>query len=765
MHQYSFPFFLVLLVFFPLAVRGMIPGGLSGAVTDDEGTPLAGVHVSLPDLQRIVVTDERGVFFIPGIEAGAYRLRVSHIGYRVVELRVLVGQDAVSSVPVIRLFPTPVNMGEVSVYSTRSEELLRNVPLPMSVAVSEQLLRTPAIGIVDALDVQPGVALIRDGPWATDISIRGLGRSNVVTLIDGARIETSTNIAAGLSLVDISDVDRIEVIRGAASTLYGTGATGGVINIISASGGYRESLAASAAFTSGYSSVNDGAMGALSIAAGASNWHARLHGRVRSAADMQTPEGLLADSRFRDRSIAVSTGVRVWGSHEITARYQLVQARDVGIPGGAAFPGAASARYPEAERELLTATWSAALPVPGMQRMSLRYIRQTIEREVELAVNPTTTVRPSAEHIMDGVQLQSNWLPGGSHRLTAGVDVWQRQYTGRRIRELRARNTVIADMPLPDAVFRSIGAYAQDEFSMINDRMRATLGGRIDLIDVWNDAAFDLLYTEVNGVRNDAPSNRVLRWPASESRELSWSAYSGLLYSLHETLDLSFNAAQSFRAPALEERYQYIELGGATYLGDPALSAERGSCFDFGLRYRSARMSVSTNVFANFMRDLVVDAQEADTLYIKRNIGHALLTGFELLGEYTPYANVTLYTGFSLLRGRDTGNDSNLPSISPVTLQTGVRLPLFDILHADVRFTVTADQERVAEGETITPGVALVDLGLRSTTTRLGGLGVQLFGGVENLLNRAYRRHISTLRGMNRLEAGRNIYVRLRLLW
>ena len=176
---------IVMLILFATSSRALLAqhAAISGTVTSSDGAPLSAAHVALPDALRGVVADEQGRFYISGVEAGRQRLRVTHVGFRVEEREIVVEQGATLRLT-ITLQPTTVDMGEVRVSATRSEELVRNVPLPMQVAVSEQLLRAPSVGIADALDAQPGVALIRDGVWGTDVSIRGHGRSNVVTLVE-----------------------------------------------------------------------------------------------------------------------------------------------------------------------------------------------------------------------------------------------------------------------------------------------------------------------------------------------------------------------------------------------------------------------------------------------------------------------------------------------------------------------------------------------------------------------------------------------------
>ena len=79
-----------------------------------------------------------------------------------------------------------------------------------------------------------------DGVWATNINIRGLGESRLVTLVDGNRVETATDLTASLSMIDINDIERVEIIKGAQSSLYGTGAMGGIVNIITKDGHFAE---------------------------------------------------------------------------------------------------------------------------------------------------------------------------------------------------------------------------------------------------------------------------------------------------------------------------------------------------------------------------------------------------------------------------------------------------------------------------------------------------------------------------------------------
>ncbi len=736
---------------------------LRGAVHDDDGRPLEGVHAYIEAQQRGTVTNSRGHYFLGGLEEGQMHVRFSHIGYASEQRRIkLRSGDSVSIS--VQMTARLLDMGDVTITGTRSHELQRESPFPVSVVGSEQLIRSAPVSVSDALDAEPGIALLRDGVWGTDVSIRGLSRANVVTLVDGARIETATNLAAGLSLVDVTDVDRVEVIRSGASSMYGTGATGGVVNVVTRNGTYSNAFRLSGGFNSSYTSVNNGSGAALTVDASDSRWYLHLHGGMRGAEDARTPDGVLRDSRFHDRSMNLSAGVRPFGTHEMRLRYQRVRAEDVGIPGGAAFPEQASARYPDEDRELLMAEYDSGPLGTRLRGLSLQVFRQIIGRNVELIPNAAVVVRPSADHVMNGLQAQSIWH-FGAHRLTVGVDGWQRSYSGIRLREVRATNTVIADLPLPDARFRSLGLYAQDDVSLNAQRLRLTVGGRIDQIHVENDESYDLQYIERDGERNTSPPGRMLRWPAEESDEISWSAHAGLLYHLTDAIDLTANAARSFRAPSLEERFQFIELGGAAYVGDVDLAAEKGTFLDAGIRLRDDDFTLRANAFLRLMGDLVVDARVNDTLYRKSNVGEARLYGAELTGEFRLADGFIGYASAALVRGEDTGAGTDLPQMPPLSGRAGLRLAMLPAVTVDLSADLTADQEHTAPGEIRTPGSMRVNLRLRSDQLRFGSVGFSLSGGVENLFDRAWRRHLSTLRGLIVSEPGRNIYIRMRVLW
>ncbi|HOS71420.1 MAG TPA: TonB-dependent receptor plug domain-containing protein, partial [Bacteroidales bacterium] len=124
-----------------------------------------------------------------------------------------------------------VNLGEVVVSSLRLDRQVKKLPVPLAVVRSFDYQKQSSLTLSNVLEKKSGISMGGDGVWATNINIRGLSENRLVTLIDGNRVETANDLTASMSMIDMYDVERVEVIKGAQSSLYGSGAMGGIVNI------------------------------------------------------------------------------------------------------------------------------------------------------------------------------------------------------------------------------------------------------------------------------------------------------------------------------------------------------------------------------------------------------------------------------------------------------------------------------------------------------------------------------------------------------
>lgn len=744
---------------------------------------------------KATITNRKGNFTFSNLEKGSFQLMVSFVGYETFKQDIKLQQ---SKQLTISLAKELVNLGEVIVSSLHQDKMEKNVAMPVEIMHADELEKAVAFSPAEALENEPGISMKNDAPWATSLNIRGMNEKRIVALVDGNRIETASDLAAGLSMVDFTDLERIEVIKGASSLLYGTGAMGGVVNFISKKAHYADQFFASGNFQGGYQSVNQLFSRKVTINTGAEKWNLHLSGKMRDAENIQTPEGELPNSQFTDNNISVAFGLRPFQNHELNLQFQRFFGEDIGIPGGSAFPGPAEATYPKEKRLLYSGKYTITNPTDALENISLKYYHQYILRDVELIPNiqkitpnaritPQKTL-PKGNHYTDGIQLKTNWSAFKAHDITAGFDLWQRRLETSREKYIMKEpldaggnpvdtiNIIRGEEPIPDAVYGNAGVFLQDQFSLLDDKLNLTLGLRYDLIRVSNEKALDPIFLIIDGNALDPIPNQRITFPEQTLYNKSWSANIGMLYALTNDMDLTLSMGRSFRAPSIEERYKYIDLGNMVKLGDPDLKPEEGYSLDLGLRIWKPKVNIKINGFLNSFSNMIVEkpgefvytyntgveegTQDTLPALINSNVSKALLYGFDMQTNYNIVKNTVLYAKASFVRGKDTKNEENLPLIPPLNGIAGIKYHIPGIAAIDLSSSMYNDQNKTAEGEQKTRGYAIYNLVISSAEFDLNMPRIKFTAGVKNIFDRAYRNHLSTNRGIINTEPGRNYFIK-----
>ena len=756
-------------------------------IDEISSSPIVNVNANLSE-RYFSVSNSFGEITFTQIPLGEYSLNATHLGYNDFIEQIFIQSDTAFS---IQLTPAKIKLKEVIVTSTRYEKNIKDIPYAVTILDEKKLQRSSSVTISDMLGEQPGISLLRDGIWGTEISIRGLSRANVLTLIDGSRVETSTDLSARLSMIDLYNIERIEVIKGGVSSLYGTGATGGIINIIFKSGNYESDFNTKADYSAGLNSVNNLFTNGLNLFLSDENWILNFSGSYRKAGNTKTPSGKLSNSQFEDNSLSSTLRFRPLQNHEIKLNVQRFKAWNVGIPGAAPlFPSSAIVTYPQEERLLYSADYKINNLTKELIKLNAKYFYQFISRDVQnlpgiVQIVPgnngqpsrrvsVLSIDPGAEHRVHGFQNQAD-LVFNNHYLIAGVDFWKRNYNGTRVRNQKidllssTDSSVISttlkstyEKPLPNANFYSTGLYIQDDIK-VNEYFKVMLGGRYDFIWLDNEKTLNPLYEINNGVINNSPPDQKTIWEAKSAENKSYNFNLGLVYTLNDYSDLSFSAANSFRSPSLEERYQYIDLGSLIRVGDPNLQPENGYFFNAAYKFYEDKINLNADIFYNTLSNLVSEIpgiyENRDAL-IKVNIDKARIYGFEFSAEYTLTKLVQLYNTFSYVRGINPKDDSNLPQIAPANGIAGVRFNPYKWLSTELSAVGFAAQSKITAGEKETPGYVYFNLGFVFSDLEIGIAKIQLILGIENMFDREYRNHLSTNRGLIVSEPERNFYLR-----
>lgn len=744
-----------------LGAHGASAATLRGRVIDRETfRPVEGAAVRVSEAGRVQFTGPDGSFVFLALPAGRWTLSAHHLAYAGAEHAVTLAEAGDSVTIALRTAIHPAD--EVIVESARSAFSLRRGPWAAGARSAEQLAGQDAVTPSEKAAELPGVSLVRDGSWQTAVSIRGMGRSNVVALVDHTRLETANDLAGALSLVNAADLERIEVMKSPGSVLFGSGALGGAIQMITRRAPFADAARWSGEWTEGLTASGAGESHALSAERSAERTALRVSAAYRDAGNTSTPRGDIPNSQYTDFNLGASLGVRTRGEQSLFASWQRSQAENTGIPGGSPFSSTATATYRLAMRERFALEYLLPNVAPGLPLVSVRVSHQGIARNVEILQSPTVTVTPHATHATSSAQVESRLLPAANHVLTVGAEAWQRRLDSRRERVLAATNRTVGERPVPKSSNASAGLYAQDDWTVAHDRLRVVLGARHDWSRTSNDATFNPDYVIIGGIRQEPTPGQTLLWSGQNTRDQSWDASAGLHAQLASAVSARLLVATAFRSPSLEERFQYLDLGGVLHVGDPHLRPERSRSVNLGARVEGRSLTLDADLFLNSLTDLVTETAgtfQGRSAFVKTNVGEARLYGFELSAEQRLGARHAVTVSFASVRGEDTGRHVELPQIAPLAASAEWNT---DVSRAGtLRLGVSAAhaQDRPAPDEARTAGWTTWRASWASVPWRAGGATFRVRAGCDNLFDRAYRRHLSTLRGLVRLEPGRGAWV------
>ena len=198
-------------------------------------------------------------------------------------------------------------------------------PRSVTVLDAETIQRREARSVGDLLRGEPGLATAVDGSVGVDPVIRGLKRDQILVLVDGVRVNAMQPPARGslASYVNVDLIERIEVVRGPGSVLYGAGAMGGVINIITRGGDFRDEPGTSGWSRLGVTSVDSGTRGAFGLTAADEKTALSLSAAHLNVDDYETGHGeALKDSGTSQASFHLQARRKLGEDHVISARAQ-----------------------------------------------------------------------------------------------------------------------------------------------------------------------------------------------------------------------------------------------------------------------------------------------------------------------------------------------------------------------------------------------------------------------------------------------------------
>ncbi|MBN1447639.1 MAG: TonB-dependent receptor [Bacteroidetes bacterium] len=599
------------------------PARLSGTVTDSEGIPLNGANVSIKGTVLGAASATDGRYTVRRIPPGMYTIVCSMIGYRRESARLAIGPGEDLRLD-FRLEETTIETGEVIVTAGKHAQSFEEIPVSIATFDSRQIEARGIINLDDALRKVSGVHVAED-----QVNIRGssgysraLG-SRVMLLIDGAPVLAGDAGEIKFDIVPMFAVERIEVVKGAGSALYGSSALGGVINVIT-----REPRTRTARIrlSSGFWDEPQW-----------EQW--RWWGdspRYRNGVDAQYGDAyenfsfLLTGSLHNDQAFRQNDDY-LRGTFSGRGWYRLSPERNLSVAVNYSnndrgnwvyWRDLEHALQPPANADLSERIHSTKLQATAQYRQThsaefASMLRATMYRTAfetrsdtsDFRFRPTDQTQSTAYVL--GLEWQGNWTINSFNFLTFGVDA---SFSTVESWTYGDRNGIFA------------AVYAQDEISL-NDSWHLSAGLRFDV-------------TAIDTLDHDAQLNPRV----------------GMTYTPWPGGIVRASYGWGFRSPSIAERYATASAGGILTKPNPDLKAERSTSYELGFKQDFMRgYSIDAAVFLNEYTNLVEPMIDpVDQRIAFRNITEARIVGYEIAADARPLGDMLALTvGYTYLYPRD----------------------------------------------------------------------------------------------------------------
>ncbi|MCB9288916.1 MAG: TonB-dependent receptor [Lewinellaceae bacterium] len=620
-------------------------GAIEGVARDAEsGELLPLVNIRLADTLVGTSTEFDGAFRLTGLRPGTYGLRASYVGYEEQHLESIGVQAGKSTRVVIELHPAAVIADEVVVTATLRPQAVKLTPASIGVVTSKQIRERNITTFDQAFDEVPGVVATRSsGANVQALSIRGASEvagggigNRVLLLIDGRPAISPESGGALWNLVPLNSIERIEVVKGAYSSLYGSSAMGGVINVITRKpqaepemrlhlnyGFYNRAPA-----STGYTAFNDfhTIEGSYSRRTGKfaylldGGWKANDGHREKSGFNLYNFYGKASWQFSNNRFLQLSGNVNRIHNDTPATWFSTRQAYSV-----------APYRKDDYQdrRELNTDLYYYALPNSRVKYSSRfyyyhNYSRFTFDGDPG---NDSTNVNFGKQLVAEssvrtqrlGNVSQLDLYTHSNHYIIAGTDVKWDHVVGLPDTVLYGRHQAL-----------SLGAYVQDEITF-SEKLIATVGVRYDHYNI-----------------------------LKESVENNVSPKLAVAYNVREGLSFRMLLAQAFRNPAMAERFIKFEQGGGLrFRPNPHLRSEKlVLSVELGSKVEIAPgASLDVALFYNRYNGLISFRQLSKPLepllYEVVNLKAAVMQGVELSYQHRIRDFLLLNLGYTFLDARD----------------------------------------------------------------------------------------------------------------
>ncbi len=536
----------------------------------------------------------------------------------------------------------------ITVTATRMEKELQDVPVSVSVVTGKDLEQAPAATVADMLKDVPGVEVTTGTtPGIRTVRIRGESAGRVLVLIDGQRITEQKSMTGAPILINPSRIERIEVIKGPASVLYGSEAIGGVVNIITKKGG-EQAIQLEAGVSVG--SAADSFTQHLAVAGSCNGFEYRISEATEDFDNRHGAKKTIENTAYESYQFAgylaynFDTG-KVGVSYDHYDSELSMPESDFGFYVADNYMPEWSRNQAKFFLELTPFEDSESSVLLSRVRFdagyqnTLKHYSQNYAMAIKMmGLDYTLTSASDTKNDMDDsmFSVQTDWLLGDSHYLIFGGEVILGQLTSKKH---TVKTRVGSNIGMSPAYEKTKGSseFSQDTYALY-------------LQDEWSVTESFILtpglrYTYVT----DSMDKSNEGFPKDDSNDDSLVFSLGATYIATENLTLRALFSQGYRMPNLQEKYVLNATHSAfSIFNNPDLDPETSNNFEIGMRYDGGAWAVDGTIFYSQSKDYITtELQPGGTDYKYVNADKATTYGAELATSYLfstgikPYVSLT----------------------------------------------------------------------------------------------------------------------------
>ena len=735
----------IVLIFFVLFlfIKVNAQNQIKGKVTDINNEPLIGASVSLPELNKGTITNQAGEYSISNIPNGKIKIQFSFVGYNTEIKTIGISQtenevNAILTIAIIQSQEVVITGGYVS---SQHENAVK-----IDVLKSKDIVLSGTPNFMESLTQVPGVDMIAKGQGVSKPVIRGLSMNDVLVMNNGVRIENyqfSENHPLG---IDDNDVERVEIIKGPASLLYGSDAIGGVINFIKEKpapvgkilGDYRMQL----------HSNTLGMHNSIGLKGASKNLFGGIRFGNKTHADyLQGGGDYVPNSRFNEMTFNANTGYT--GNIGTFKLFYDYFKQDLGMTVPAVKPLITERSrkneiwFQDLEHQLISSQNSLYL---GKFKWDINAAYQNALRKLQ-----TTLDVPFVEMNLNTITYESKLYFPSNDKSEYIIGL---QGMSQNNRNLNNR----ASQFLPDANINNIGFLGLAQYTFFK-KLKLQGGLR-----------FDMYKTETFALGIEGTSG----YHAPVNKEFSnFNGSIGATYSVNRKIMFRANFAKGYRVPNLSELTSNGMHGNRYEIGNENLSPENSFETDLSMHYHGEFLSFDLAGFYNQITDYIFISPTTDTTSTGVNIyrfsqTNATLYGGEAGIHFHPKSLPWLHiegTYSSVIGKQENGNYLPFIPANKVRYEIRAEGKKIGFLHKPnikISALTAFSQDNPSPYETATDDYTLVNISAYSEILVLNQ--ALIFGlSVNNLFDTQYFDHLSTLKPMNYYNQGRNISVSLKI--